>query len=102
MSTNDTNNIEENYFFDKYGKQKTRQPISRMSYIALIITVFAFCYWITVSAPADFPKNKIIAIPSGTSLLKTSSILEQSSIIKSPLFFRMLVRFFSGQSGVKA
>src|SRR3989338_11715655 len=96
------NQIKDNYFFDKYGKKKIRQPMSRMSILALIIVVFAICYWLIVSAPGDFPKNKTVSIPSGTSLSRASAILEQSSIIRSPLLFRLMIRFFAGQSGVKA
>ena len=44
----------------------------------------------------------IISIPSGTSLLKASEILDRSSVIRSSIMFRLVVRFFAGQGGVKA
>lgn len=74
----------------------------RMRFIALIIVVISVCYWLIVSAPSGFPRDKIISIPAGTPLLGVSEILDQSSIIRSPLMFRLMVRFFAGQSGVKA
>ncbi|HEY9584937.1 MAG TPA: endolytic transglycosylase MltG [Candidatus Paceibacterota bacterium] len=101
---NDTQNqLNDNYFSDKYGKRESKfSGYSRLKLLAVIIIVFAFCYWLIASAPADFPKGKIISIPSGTSLLKAGNILEQSGIIRSPLAFRIAVRFFAGSRGVKA
>lgn len=97
------NQIKDNHFYEKYSSRQSKfSASSRLKFLALIFVVFITCYWLIASAPSNFPRNKIISIPAGTSLLKASFILEQSSIIKSPILFRLAVRFFAGQGGVKA
>jgi UPF0755 protein len=96
------NKLQDNFFFNNYGKKQFEWPTKRLCYLAAVIVVFAICYWLLISAPVGFPSGKIIPIPVGASLLKASEILEQSSAIRSPLLFRLAVRFLGGSKGVKA
>ena len=96
------NNLKDNHFYNTYGKQPSAWSSRRLRYLAVVIVFLSACYWFLASAPADFQSGKIVSIPEGASLTKASEILGQSSIIKSPMLFRLAVRFFDGSTGVKA
>lgn len=49
-------------------------------------------------APSSFPRNEIITISEGTSVIETAAVLEDAGAIRSALLFRLVV----GNRGVRA
>ena len=52
--------------------------------------------------PSDYPQNKIITIKPGTYMSQAAVILEQNSVIRSPLLFKLFVMLESGHRQVQA
>ncbi|MBI2474305.1 MAG: endolytic transglycosylase MltG [Candidatus Taylorbacteria bacterium] len=94
--------LQENYFFNKYGRAFPKIGVNRKALMAAVVLVLLICYRLLFAAPADFPAKEVVAIPSGASLVFASTILAENSIIRSPILFRMMVRVLDGQTGVKA
>ncbi len=101
----DGENIPENYFYDKFGektpKSKTRLKTSCKYYLVILVLILFFL-WFIVSAPSDFKENTVFQIDSGSSLTSVSKKLEERSIIRSPMFFRLSVGIFGDSRGIKA
>ncbi|OHA15596.1 MAG: hypothetical protein A3H57_03230 [Candidatus Taylorbacteria bacterium RIFCSPLOWO2_02_FULL_43_11] len=101
MSIDNPHGIKENFFFDKY-RQLPEYGRRRFLLASIALMTVLVCYRLAFAAPSNFPQNKVVEIPSGTSLLAASDILEKNGVIRSDLLFRMLVRVLDGQKGVKA
>jgi UPF0755 protein len=94
--------FQENYFFNKYGRHLPKVGGNRLVLFGTVGFAIIICYWVLFSAPHSFPDKKVVAIPTGSSLVSASEILKSNSIVRSPILLRMIVRFLDGETGVKA
>ena len=102
ISTETDNKFTEDYFFKKFGKRIPVVGANRTWPAVFIVLALFMCYKVLFGAPFGFPDKTVVRIPSGSSLVTASKILEEAKIIRSPLLFRMVVRVIEGQHGVKA
>ncbi len=65
-----------------------------------LIVVLAFGVFFT--APANFPKGKIIEIEKGSSLMKVSATLKEEGVIKFPRILDAFVIVFGGDKSIVA
>lgn len=68
--------------------------------IAVIFSVLGLFYYFFVTPPADFPVNSIYSIEENSSLSEVAFKAKKGDLIRSPLFFKILVTLFSGNEGV--
>ena len=91
---------DENKEGDQCGNLKYPQNIKRNICIFLstiFVTAFLFLFYLT-SAPQDFPTGRIINIETGATLTEISNVLAEKSVINSPLFFKLSVRYIERDS----
>ena len=60
--------------------------------------VFAFL----VSAPSDFPENRLVHVEEGMTLDRIAQTFKESDIIRSEILFKTFVRIFAGDTGALA
>ena len=89
---------------DQCENLKCQQNIKCNIFIFLSATfittaLFLFCL---ISAPQDFPTGRIINIEQGATLSEISQTLSEKSVISSPLFFKLSVRYFREDTGAIA
>lgn len=73
--------------------------------ILFVIVFFSFYisfYLFVFGAPISFPDHTLITIDKGTGLSQTSHILEKNKIIKSSIWFKILVFLSGGQNKIIA
>ena len=85
---------------DQYENLKCRPNIKRNVFVFLpivfVIAIFFFFY--SINAPQDFPTGRIINIEQGATLTEISQTLSERSVINSPLFFKLSVRYIEKDS----
>ncbi len=75
----------------------------RYAFGLIVFFILASIYLVVLSrAPKDFPADKLVEVPEGTSIMKTGNMLEEMGIIKSAVMFQTLVIIFSGDRGVRS
>ncbi|MEK7567487.1 MAG: endolytic transglycosylase MltG [Patescibacteria group bacterium] len=76
---------------------------SKKRYVVLVIisTLFLF-FSLFFSPPLDFPSNKIVIIPKGTSIFATGKLLKENKIISSPSVFSIIVKIVNPSNGIIA
>lgn len=73
----------------------------------LIITVvlgalLAYLYINAIQPPDSFPLDELVSVPSGESLKDVATTLGNSTVVRSPLMFRILVTLMGHQTSVHA
>jgi len=90
----------------KTDYQKPEKKITTMQKISFAISFLLFViivsFQVFFSPPANFPRNKVIEIPKGSSLVKVSSILKDEGVIKFPRALDAFVIIFGGDRSVVA
>lgn len=81
-------------------KVTTRQKIYFV--IALLVSIIILGFYTFFSPPSNFPKNEIIEIPKGSSLVKVSETLKEKGVIKFPRALDAFVIVFGGDRSVVA
>jgi UPF0755 protein len=73
-------------------------------YLALGITslVLLILYGFFIAAPLSFPVKRVVVIPRGSTLSDIANQLYGEHIIRSPLFFRLLVRIDGSGNVIRA
>lgn len=71
-------------------------------YGVVIIVAAIFTVGFLVTAPRDFPVNKVVTIPEGANLTTVSEMLKREHVIRSAELFRMSVILLSSDRGVQA
>jgi len=84
---------------------KPRRHIPKIGAVILglipIALVF-FLYLFFISAPSDFPKNRVFQIEKGETLSGIASELEAERMIKSAFLFKVFVKVLAPRSGALA
>jgi UPF0755 protein len=62
----------------------------------------AYLYIECFQAPDDFPVNRLVSVPAGTSLNDISASLVSQGVVRSPLTFRFLVTLYGRERGARA
>ncbi len=70
--------------------------------VFVLFVVFAIFLIVYSLPPKNFPSDKLVEIPHGTSIMKTGKMLEEMHIVKSAVMFQTLVIIFSGDRGVRS
>lgn len=68
--------------------------------ISAIFLVSGLSYYFFASPPTDFPLNSIYSIEERSTLSEVSIEAKKQNLVKSPLFFKILMILFSGNKGV--
>lgn len=68
----------------------------------LTLIIFFAVYLFLLRPPRDFPPEKIISIPAGTSLSSVGNMLEKSGIVRSSRTFQNFVIWFGEERGVES
>lgn len=55
-----------------------------------------------ISAPADFPLNKIVAVEKGTASEQTAQNFYKEGFIRHPLLFDLLIRYTGNEKNIRA
>ncbi len=66
--------------------------------IAILLLVFLF----VISAPQEFPMNKIITIPKGATLKEIAANFQEEKLIRYPVLFDSLMRYSGHEKDIKA
>ncbi len=64
--------------------------------------IFFLVFLFVISAPADFPLNKIITIEKGATLKEIAGKFEREKIIRYPVLFDSFIRYSGREKDVKA
>ncbi len=67
-----------------------------------LIGVFFLVFLFVISAPADFPANKIIVIEKGKTLKGVAADFQKEKIVRHPLLFETYVRYTGREKDIKA
>jgi len=81
---------------DNLPKNNSFKKIIIFSIIGLIICI-SFFYFLFLSAPGDFPVDKIVNIEEGTSLRHISGDFKTNKIIRSRIAFEFFVIIYGGE-----
>lgn len=68
----------------------------------VVFTLFVLTYKFFVAPPADFPVDTIVVIKNGQTLSGSAEVLKESSVIKSPFFFKGFMTILGGTRGLLA
>lgn len=74
----------------------------KISLVFIFVPVVIIFFLIFIAKPVDFPTKIMVRINNGLSVSSAASILKESHVIDSPIFFRVLVRLIGGGHGVLA
>ncbi|PIR82216.1 endolytic transglycosylase MltG [Candidatus Kaiserbacteria bacterium CG10_big_fil_rev_8_21_14_0_10_59_10] len=81
----------------------SRNANRRTAAILLAVFVFALALYTSVfSPPHDFPTEAIVDVPQGASVRDIAETLERERIVRSALWFRLLVRFTGNERSLHA
>lgn len=83
-----------------YTKTEKFRFIARLA-LLLILAVFLF-YYFYLSAPKNFPVNKIITIEQGTSFKKIAADFEEQNLVRSAFWFDSFGWFLMSREKIKA
>lgn len=64
--------------------------------------IFFLVFLFVISAPPDFPLNKIIVIEKGATLKQIAADFEQKNLVRFPILFDMLIRWTGHETDIKA
>ncbi|MDP3726263.1 MAG: endolytic transglycosylase MltG [bacterium] len=90
----------------KPARGRMPNPLRAYSYRTWVFVFFVatsgvFFYTISISPPKTFTQEVAIVIPEGFTLSKTSKLLKDEGLIRSPVFFETLVIALDGEGGVR-
>ena len=78
-------------------KKRTRVRVAAGG--AMIVAFAVIFYFAVFRPPADFPSGRLVEVKEGMTLAEVSATLKERNVIRSKLFFGMLVTVFAGESG---
>ncbi|MEZ4114454.1 MAG: endolytic transglycosylase MltG [Candidatus Paceibacterota bacterium] len=82
------------------NKISSRQKIFVVVVFLFLVVVLAF--GVFFAPPANFPKNEVIEIEKGSSLIKVSQTLKEKGVIKFPRTLDAFVIIFGGDKSIVA
>ncbi len=84
--------------------ERWREHTNRRTIVIILAvgTIATIGYLQFVRPPEQFPLDKLVTIPEGTSLLDTAALLQKQSVVRSPLMLRIVVYALGHQRNVQA
>lgn len=64
--------------------------------------IFFLVFLFIISAPSDFPLNKIITVERGATLKQVAAGFKQENLVRFPVFFEILLRYTGNETDIKA
>lgn len=64
--------------------------------------IFFLVFLFVISAPLDFPLNKVITVQKGTTLKQIAANFKQENLVRFPILFDILVRWTGHETDIKA
>lgn len=77
-------------------------PQDKRIYVLLVLFFCSFFYAFAFSAPRNFPKDSIVTLEKGSGLATLSKELEEKGVIRSEIWFRVIVITLAGEGGIQA
>lgn len=76
---------------------------AKNSILACVGIIFlSIAYQLFLGAPARFPIDSVLSVPSGETLTGITRLLDSKDVIRSPFIFKSFLVLFGGSRGLKA
>ncbi len=87
-----------------YQKPKSSISVHQKIFLVLglLFVVVVFAFGVLFTAPANFPKDTIIEIEKGSSLMEASEMLHAEGVVKFPRMLDAFVIIFGGDKSIVA